>query len=124
REVDAMDEGDAVRLQLAMFTAKSPVYPQLFDGAGPADDGTLDGARVSDNVARFEDPIEAEDLLGQWLHEYISYALFLARPHLRRAQDARAAAQVAPKARLSELVSTIVEPIAPHAVPQGQGREE
>ena len=115
RELDAMDAGDAVREQLAAFAAKGDVYPALFRGAGPADDGTIDAARVAENAARLCGPDELEEKLGPWLYDYASYALFLARPLLHREKDAKPqeAGDPSPTKRLSQRVSAVLEPIAP-----------
>jgi hypothetical protein len=69
----------------------------LLEGAGPADDGRLDVERVAANVASRSDAQAVEEVLGNWLHEHASYAVFLARPHLKRAQEA----------------AKLLEPIAP-----------
>ena len=109
RELDAMDEGDAVREQLAKFAAQKATYTELFGGAGPADDGTLDAARIAENVARAGRGDEGVDALTACLHEYASYALFLARPHVRRREERREP----DGKRLSQRVSQMLEPIAP-----------
>jgi hypothetical protein len=121
RELDAIDQGDAVRTALAQFARDTRVYAALFDGAGPADDGRLDGERLAANIARlgplpgvaetFADVAEAEDRLSEWLFEYASYALFLARPHLQRYEKARVSGP-----RLSARVAAILEHIAPKSV--------
>lgn len=115
RELDAMDEGDAVREQLARFVAGRPGYARFFGGAGPADDGTLDAKVVAANVlgasGRGEAAQHAEQELTISLHEYASYALFLARPHLRRRSEDRAGG--AERTRLTQRVSAMLEPIAP-----------
>lgn len=98
RELDAIDHGDSVREQLAQRAAGVPLG-QVLEGAGPADDGRLDAERVAANVAGRPDAQALEEVLGNWLHEHASYALFLARPHLKRAQDA----------------AKLLEPIAPRA---------
>ena len=98
RELDAIDKGDAVREQLAE-RAKGVPLGQVLEGAGPADDGRLDAERVAANVASRPDAHAVEEVLGNWLHEHASYALFLARPHLKRAQEA----------------AKMLEPIAPRA---------
>lgn len=108
RELDAMDEGDTIREQLATFAAKPP-YTFLFAGAGPSDDGTLDAVRVAANVVGPGATADAPARLATWLHEYASYALFLARPHLRRS----AAAQTAQKSRVSTRVTEMLHTIAP-----------
>lgn len=87
RELDAIDKGDAVREQLVERVKGVPLG-QVLDGAGPADDGRLDADRVAANVAGRPDAHAVEEVLGLWLHEHASYALFLARPHLKRAQEA------------------------------------
>jgi hypothetical protein len=109
RELDAMDEGDAVRAQLASFAGRSPVYGELFAGAGPQDDGTLDAVRVEGNLAAMRERAN-EDALAACLHDYASYALFLARPHLQREEQGRTGA---PRPRISLRVSALLEPIAP-----------
>jgi hypothetical protein len=112
RELDAIDEGDAVRVQLASRLTTTPYLARVLTGAGPADDGTFDGARVSENVAHRQDAKRVEELLGAWLHEHASYALFLARPHLQRAHEPPR--DGAPPKRVSQAVSGMLEPIAPH----------
>jgi hypothetical protein len=120
RELDAMDEGDAIREQLAAFAAKPP-YTFLFAGAGPSDDGTLDAARIAANIVGKDAPPDAAAKLASWLHEYASYALFLARPHLRRVADA----QNAQKGRVSTRVTEMLHTIAPSTAPQrDRGPEE
>jgi hypothetical protein len=110
RELDAMDEGDAIRTELAAFAVG--VYEKLFAGAGPADDGSLNGARIAENLAAFEDPKAAQAMLGSWLYDYASYALFLARPHLRRMHTAQAASQL-DRPRVTQRITSMLGPIAP-----------
>jgi hypothetical protein len=107
RELDAMDEGDGVREQLAAFAAKAP-YARLFDKP-PADDGTLDPAHIEATMQRLHAGPYLEERLSAWLHQHASYALFLARPHLRRKQDARDGT----KGRVSMRVSAMLDEIAP-----------
>jgi hypothetical protein len=111
RELDAMDQGDQVRAQLAAF-ASSGVFPKLFAGVTPADDGAFDARRVVANLAAFEDPAEATERVSSWLYEYAAYALFLSRPHVSRAQQAQAdGADPTGTARLSQRVAALLEPI-------------
>lgn len=105
RELDAMDQGDAVRSQLAEI-AQRGVFPRLLVGVRPADDGTLDPALLARNIAAFPDPAEAAEQLSQWLSEYVSYALFLARPHIARARRARPDSVGSP--RLSQRVGALL----------------
>lgn len=109
RELDAMDEGDAVREQLAGFAGRDP-YRQLLFGVTPADDGTLDPAAVARNLDRFANLADPEETLGRWLYEYASYALFLARPQLLRARNDAAPND---RPRLSQRVAEILDPIVP-----------
>jgi hypothetical protein len=108
RELDAIDQGDVVREQLAAWVTTSSLGPVL-EGAGPSDDGALDAGRVEDNIVRRPDAAVVEEALGGWLHEHASYALFLARPHLLRAHE-RARDGRPP---VSKLVSGMLEAIAP-----------
>jgi hypothetical protein len=118
RELDAMDVGDEVREQLAQYASEGGIYDALFAEAGPADDGSLDAERIEQNFARLSAPRDAEYLLAEWLHDYASYAMFLAGPHLQRAQEGRAAPssrQPTPreKRRLSETFRAVLSSIAP-----------
>jgi hypothetical protein len=108
RELDAMDEGDAVREQLATFANKAP-FAQIFKDAGPADDGTLIPEQVAQNIAAKDVPPSATDQLPGWLHDYASYALFLARPHLRRKQSSAHPE----RPRLSMRVTELLNPLTP-----------
>lgn len=109
RELDALDHGDSVRTQLASFVASRPDLGRVLSGAGPADDGTLDAARVEQNVTLAGGGSLAEQALAAQLYEYASYALFLARPHLHRVETA----PVSSRPRVSLRVTTMLEPIAP-----------
>jgi hypothetical protein len=116
RELDAMDQGDDVREQLAAFVAREGTYGALFVGAGPADDGTLNAAAIAENVAKMPKPDEAEEMLAGWLFEYASYALFLARPHVRRAEQAqsvRPGEVVGSRDPITKRIASLLEPIAP-----------
>jgi hypothetical protein len=114
RELDAMDVGDAIRQQLAAFAADREVCRALFAGAGPADDGTLQPQRVASNSIELTSE-QKEEVVAKALYEYASYALFLARPHLHRAQEAQRAEEGLPKKRLSQRVTAMLEPLAPPA---------
>lgn len=111
RELDAMDQGDEVRSQLEAYAAASIVHTSYLAGAGPSDDGTFEADQVAARIALAPARRAAEEQLARWLFEHASYALFLARPHVRRAEDARAQAADGP--RLSERVTQILRPIAP-----------
>jgi hypothetical protein len=108
RELDAMDEGDAVRTQMATYTKQRDRLELLRD-AGPADDGTYDPAMVEANLGRDGSAPGNLDQLGGVLHQCASYALFLARPHLRRMEDAR----TGKRPRISQRITDMLAPIAP-----------
>ncbi len=110
RELDAMDEGDAVRVQLAAF-AGTPPLADVFLGAGPADDGTLDEQVVDANVRASDAPAVLAETVPAKLHEMASYALFLARPHLARV----ASTGDATRPRLSTRVAAMLEPLGASA---------
>jgi hypothetical protein len=112
RELDALDAGDAVRDQLATFAQGGELYRALFAGAGPADDGTLRPAKVAENSAKLP-PEGQEEVVAKALYEYASYALFLARPHLHRAQEVQKTEEDPQRRRLSQRVTAMLEPIAP-----------
>lgn len=111
RELDAMDEGDPVREQLSKFMSEREAANVLFDGAAPADDGSLDVERIAANLVKAGAPANAAQLLSTTLYEVASYALFLARPHLRRRNEGAEAKDN--KARLSVRVTAMLDPIAP-----------
>jgi hypothetical protein len=115
RELDAIDQGDGVRQQLATRVSATAPLAQVLSGSGPLDDGTFDVARVAENVTRAAAARAVEDGLGKWLHEHASYALFLARPHLSRAQARGATGK--PSSPVSKVVAGMLEPIAPPAGP-------
>lgn len=122
RELDAMDEGDAVRAQLAEFAGRDPYRQLLFD-VSPADDGSLDPHRVALNMDRFANVADPEETLGRWLYEYASYALFLARPQLLRAKRERGESSApSDRPRLSQRVAEILDPIVPVDPSSASGR--
>jgi hypothetical protein len=88
-EVDGVDRGSEVREQLASFATGAGIYDALFRKAGPSMDGTLDAAQITENIAVLVGPDQAEGMLAQWLYEYISFAMFVAEPHVRQGEAAR-----------------------------------
>jgi hypothetical protein len=127
RELDAMDVGDGVREQLALFAAEGGVYDVLFEGAGPCHDGSLDTKKIEENFARLSAPADAAYLLAEWLHEYASYALFLAKPHLQRADEglgppSSRGPTLRQKRHLSDTFRAVLSSIAPP--PQGDAEPE
>jgi hypothetical protein len=69
--------GKAAQLseQLGAFATSTGIYDALFRGAGPAPDGTLDPDRVVQNL-RLLAGSDPDGALAQWLHEYLTFALF------------------------------------------------
>ncbi len=109
-EVDLLGVGDEVRTQLAGFAAHESTKSFF---ASPKVDGTLDGGAVVDRIAGASDPQRVEEQLGQWLYDYASYAIFLARPHL----DRPSASQGPPGAAVSRRVADLLAPIRPAGEP-------
>ena len=106
RELDAVEQGDAVRAQLATFASAAPSTLFL---ATPARDGTFDASEVAERIARASDPTVVEDQLGRWLYDYASYAVFLARPHLERSEQAPDPSSP----RVSGRVAALLAPLHP-----------
>jgi hypothetical protein len=112
RELDAMDQGDAVRDQLGAYATEPRVHAQLFAGAGPADDGTFDVQRIVQNLSKWE--TGAGEMLPAWLYEYASHALSLAQPLVGRREQVPDAPFGETRPRLSQRVARILHPIASH----------
>ena len=122
-EVDAVGRGTEVREQLASFATGAGIYDALFRKAGPSRGGTLDPERIAENVAVMVGPEQAEAILAQWLYEYISFAMFVADPHVRHAGDVAARREgklgplsvrsVPPMPERPSLAKRIAELIAP-----------
>ncbi len=107
REVDAVKRGDEVRKHLASFATGAGIYDTLFMRAGPKPDGTLDEHKLIDNAAMLAGPDQAEAMLAQWLHDYVSFAIFIADPVLRAAPRAGGHGQT-----FAKNVADIVAPLA------------
>jgi len=95
-----------IRESLASFAASGEVYEPIFRGAGPGPDGTLDVARVVQNLAERGEGPGSERELAEWLYEYASFAMFIAEPVLRAGPRSDAAA-------VSSEVSDLLAPLAP-----------
>ncbi|MEM9691048.1 MAG: DUF4388 domain-containing protein [Myxococcota bacterium] len=114
KKVDTIGGGEDVREQLASFATASGVYDALFRDAGPAEDGTLDADKVAETVQRLAGEGSALDLLGQWLYEYASFAMFIAEPLLRsRLADAEASGPISEGVLVSRRVAELLAPLAP-----------
>ena len=126
QQVDAVQKGGEVREQLASFATGAGVYDALFQKAGPAPDGTLDTERISENISVLVGPDQAEATLAQWLYEYVSFALFIAEPHLRSSTDvpppSLRSVDLAPSSKrgdqlgtppLAKRVADLIGPLAP-----------
>ena len=82
-ELDSFGRGGEERAQLAGFSSSGGIYDALFQGAGPAEDGTLVAERLEANARRLVGDEQAEAMLKQWLHDYVAFALFVAETALR-----------------------------------------
>ncbi len=103
-QVDQAGRGHEIREQLSSFATGAGVYDVLFQGAGPAEDGTVNPDRITENVAMLVGPAESEAMLSQWLYEYSSFGLFVAEPVLRIA-DAQQT--------ITKKVAELIGPLAP-----------
>src|SRR5207244_4241189 len=74
QEVDAIKKGGEVREQLASFATGAGIYDALFLKAGPAQDGTLEPGKITENIIMLVGPDQVETMLAQWLYEYVSFA--------------------------------------------------
>lgn len=112
-ELRAIGKWAEVREQLASFVAGVGVYEALFRRAGPLEDGSLIIETVVENAALMVGQAQAEVTLAQWLHDYISFAVFVAEPYLRQHEAApstkRDGSQSAP---LSRRLAALVAPLS------------
>jgi len=114
RKVDEVGGGDEVRSQLASFATASGVYDQLFRDAGPAADGTLKGDKIAATIDLLVGGGNSVAMLGQWLFEYASFAMFIAEPLLRLRPRADGGSAAAPQsAAVSRAVAELLSPLAP-----------
>lgn len=124
RELDAIEQGDSVRTQLSQFVHQRAIVRKLLEGAGGNDDGSLNAATITHNLATVEAGADPEEFLARVLHELASYAMFLARPHLDRRRNEPQSGRPHQELRLSDRVRTILEPIAPAELLQAESRGE
>ncbi|MEM1028974.1 MAG: DUF4388 domain-containing protein [Myxococcota bacterium] len=116
--VDEVGGGVEVREQLASFATASGVYDALFRDAGPRADGTLDAAKVAVTVEQLAGSDNATPMLGQWLYEYASFAMFIAEPLLRGRPsliDVTAEGPASEGAAVSRRVAELLAPLAPES---------
>lgn len=108
REVEAVGRADEVRKHLASFATGAGIYDTLFMRAGPKLDGTLDEQKLIHNAAMLAGPDQAEGMLAQWLHDYVSFAIFIADPVLRAAAKATAHSPAFAK-NIAEIVAPLAQ---------------
>jgi hypothetical protein len=115
-KVDEVGGGEEVRSQLASFATASGVYDQLFRDAGPAVNGTLNGDKIAETIDLLVGGGNSVAMLGQWLFEYASFAMFIAEPLLRMRPGAGGGAASGPQsAAVSRSVAELLAPLAPDA---------
>ncbi len=73
---DEMSRGEEVRQSLGSFAVGAGVYDILFRNAGPDQNGAFDPEAVAENLVLVAAGGDAENVLKQMLHEYVSFALF------------------------------------------------
>jgi hypothetical protein len=93
---DGAGKGQALRESLASFAVGAGVYDILFRNAGPDGAGALDPDRVADNSLIVATGADAENVLKQMLHEYVSFALFSAGTALGTERDGELRKEVGP----------------------------
>jgi len=81
---------------LASFVAGAGVYDILFVQAGPNEHGELDASRVAANATIVAAGADAETLIKQLLHDYVSFAVFSAGGLLGAAAEEPLRRDVAP----------------------------
>jgi hypothetical protein len=91
--LDRVGAAEALRNNLAAFASSVGIYDALFAGAGPSPDGGLNEARIVQNIQTIGGA-DADRLLSQWLHEYVSFALFDASSQLPRDDEQALSAYV------------------------------
>ncbi len=113
-KVDEVGGGQEVRGQLASFATASGVYDQLFRDAGPALNGTLDGDKIAETIDLLVGGGNSVAMLGQWLFEYASFAMFIAEPLLRLRPGTAGGSAAGPQsAAVSRTVAELLAPLAP-----------
>jgi hypothetical protein len=113
-EIAAIERAGELKEQLASFATGAGVYDALFRGAGPAEDGTLDGPKVAENVEVLVGPQQAEQMLAQWLYEYASFAVFVAEPMLRGEGGPPSSRRGdVPPLPLAKKIAELMQPLAP-----------
>jgi hypothetical protein len=95
RACDGVGKGRELRSGIDQFATGTGVYPALFSGAGPMDDGGLRGDRVARNVVALAGEDNPDAWLTQQLFEYTGFALFHAGSLLPRDVEAALNARVA-----------------------------
>lgn len=93
---DEAGKGRALRDSLASFAVGAGVYDILFRNAGPDDAGALDADTVAENSLIVTSGADAENVLKQMLHEYVSFALFSAGTALGSEKDGELRKEVGP----------------------------
>jgi hypothetical protein len=91
-----------VREHLSGFTKSIPIYETLFAGAGPGADGSLDPARVGENLKKLGRG-DHDAVLAQRLYPYVAFALFATSSLLSKEDEQK----------LSEQVAGLIKTLAP-----------
>lgn len=95
RACDAAKKGRELRAGIDQFATGTGVYPALFAGAGPGEDGSLRSDRVARNVVAWVGEDRPDAWLTQQLFEYAGFALFHAGSLLAREAEAALNVRVA-----------------------------
>ena len=115
RELDALDEGDQVRSQLAAFAQKEKLTHSLSRGPGPRTTVLFDAKRVAQNAKAL--PAATKERRKKSSSKSVSRICVLravlgATPLGARKQKEHAmASDISSKTRLSQRVATMLEPL-------------
>lgn len=96
RAAESEGRAEEVRSGLSSFAVGSGVYDILFRNAGPDETGALDAEAVAQNAAIVARGADADNVLKQMLHEYVSFALFSAGAVLGSSAEAELSRHVGP----------------------------
>ncbi|MFO0565063.1 MAG: DUF4388 domain-containing protein [Polyangiaceae bacterium] len=95
-DADQIGAGKSLRETLASFAIGAGVHGILLAQAGPDEAGKLEAQRVADNARVMTGGQDAENLLKQVLHEYLSFALFTVGTQVPSGREAELRQDLAP----------------------------
>lgn len=85
-----------VAQSLGNFALGAGVFAILLEGAGPNARGELDASRIAENSFKIAGGADPDHLIGQLLHDYLSFAVFSAGNLLGKALELQLKREVTP----------------------------